>query len=278
MLRHKITNVVDNLPFLPEHIDRLLQSAIKPTKDNIEILHKVSRDAGVWTSLLDMAKAYYGECDNVKTVEEAIHCIGFEPLLHLIGVAYARKAIEEEFASLKYLNEYFDHSEDISICCSIISRSLNISQTDRQTYTAAGLIHDIGRLALMVATNRTSAHVLGTLWDKMASVVYEEKANLSMDHCEVGKLICQKWNFSPAIQEAVARHHSPVIDGDFSFGGAIIFISHFLSASDPSGDIVSTLSSAAEVLENLKMTSDDFIKARETYKSRIQQDLERKPN
>jgi HD-like signal output (HDOD) protein len=142
-----------------------------------------------------------------------------------------------------------------------------MAQEEREIYAVAGLIHDIGRLAIMVASNRTSAHVLGTLWDKMASVVHDENASVGMNHCDVGAKICRKWNFSPIIQEGVLRHHTPLVDSDFSTPGAIIFVSHFLSASDPSGDILSTLS-AAEIVGKLKISGADFEKARGIYRAR----------
>jgi HD-like signal output (HDOD) protein len=136
-------------------------------------------------------------------------------------------------------------------------------------HALAGLVHDVGRLAIMVAGNKTSGRVLGTLWDRMVSVVHEEKAELGMDHCEVGARICRRWNFSPVIQEAVQRHHSPIMNGDFSFSGALIFLSHFVSASDPSGEILATLL-ATKVLSKLDLTLIDFEKARDQYKSRTQ--------
>jgi hypothetical protein len=57
------------------------------------------------------------------------------------------------------------------------------------------------------------------------------------------------------------------MNGDFSLAGALIFISHFVSASDPSGEILATLL-ATEVLAKLKLSADDFDEARNIYKSR----------
>jgi HD-like signal output (HDOD) protein len=134
-------------------------------------------------------------------------------------------------------------------------------------HALAGLVHDVGRLAIMVASNKNSGRVLGTLWDRMVSVVHEERAELGMDHCDVGARICRRWNFSPVIQDAVLRHHSPIMNGDFSFAGALIFLSHFVSASDPSGEILATLL-ATKVLSKLELTPVDFEKAKDQYESR----------
>ena len=271
-LEYQIVQLINKLPLFPHDIDRLLELAVKPTEDNTEILHLLDSQPELRTEILHLASSYYGTDGNIETGEGAVSRIGAQPLVQLIGVMYARRAVQEEFASLKYLNEYFDHSEDISIGCHILATISDMPLHQCQMYAVAGLIHDIGRLAIMISSNRTSAHVLGTLWDKMASVVHSEKADMGMEHCDVGMRICRKWNFSPIIQEGVMRHHTPLINGDFSFPGAIIFIAHFLSASDPSGEIISTLL-ATEVLTKLNLTSDDFDNARKIYKSRTTSSL-----
>ncbi|UCC23428.1 MAG: HDOD domain-containing protein, partial [Planctomycetota bacterium] len=241
-LGQKIIKLVDGLPMFPHDIDGLLAAALKPSEDSAKILQLMEKEPEVREELLELARSYFAANEVIGTTEEAAERFGVQSLVQLIGLLYARRAIQEEFASLKYLNEYFDHSESISIGCNILGEVCGASREQVQLYTISGLIHDIGRLAIMVVSNRTSAHVLGTLWDKMASVVYDEQASVGTDHCAVGMRICQKWRFSPIIQEGVLRHHSPLVDGNFSAGGAIIFLSHFLSASDPSGDIVSSLS------------------------------------
>jgi len=266
-LSRRITELVDKLPLFPHNIDALLVTAVKPSEDNKDILRLIQSDPELSAELLQVARSYYGTAADIKTIEDAVQHVGLRALVQLIGISYARNAIQEEFAALKYLNEYIDHSEDISTSCRILAEVSGIPKGELEIYTIAGLIHDVGRLAIMVASNRTSAHVLGTLWDKMASVIHDEKLTLGTNHCDIGMRICHKWNFSPIIQEGVLRHHTPLFDSDFSFAGALIFISHFLSASDPSGEILSTLI-ASEVLTRLDITSTDFDKAKNIYKSR----------
>jgi len=263
----KVTELVEKLPLFPRDIDRLLATAVKPSEDITEILRLIESDARLSSELLQLARVYYGTAEEIKTVEDIARLVGVQAMVQLIGISYARTAIDKEFSSLKYLSEYIDHSEEVSVGCRILAEICGMAQDEREIYAVAGLIHDIGRLAIMVASNRTSAHVLGTLWDKMASVVHDEKASLGTNHCDVGAQICRKWNFSPIVQEGILRHHTPLVDNDFSTPGAIIFVSHFLSASDPSGDILSTLS-AAEIVGKLKISGADFEKARGIYRAR----------
>ncbi len=263
----KITKLVDRLPLFPHNIDELMTIAVKPTEDNKEILRLIESDSDLSAELLRVARSYYGTVAEFKTIEDAVNQVGLQALVQLIGISYARNAINEEFNSLKYLSEYIDHSEDISMSCRILAEISGVPKDELEIYTLAGQIHDVGRLAIMVASNRTSAHVLGTLWDKMASVIHDEKTILGTDHCDIGMRICQKWNFSSIIQEGVLRHHNPLYDSEFSFAGALIFVSHFLSVSDPSGEILSSLM-ASDVLKKLALASSDFDKAKEMYKSR----------
>jgi len=263
----KITQLVDNLPLFPTDINQLLTAAVKPGEDGIEILRLIESDSKIRDDLLALARSYFGVAENFETVEDAVRNIGVQPLVQLIGISYARDAIQQEFAALKYLNDYIDHGEDIYIASDVLGGICLLPREQRQMHALAGLVHDVGRLAIMVASNKNSGRVLGTLWDRMVSVVHEERAELGMDHCDVGARICRRWNFSPVIQDAVLRHHSPIMNGDFSFAGALIFLSHFVSASDPSGEILATLL-ATKVLSKLELTPVDFEKAKDQYESR----------
>jgi hypothetical protein len=51
------------------------------------------------------------------------------------------------------------------------------------------------------------------------------------------------------------------MNGDFSFAGAIIFLAHFVPASDPSGEILETLL-AMKVLKKLNLNAADFDNAK----------------
>ena len=265
----RIRELVDDLPLFPTEIDKLLAAAVKPSEDNTKVIRLIETDPKLRAELLALAGPYFGREQGFETLEDAVGTVGIQPLVQLIGISYAKSAIQEEFAALKYLNEYVEHGEEISICCRILTAVSGLARQRSEIYALAGLIHDVGRLAILVGTNRTSAHVLGTMWDKMASVIHDERTDLGTDHCEAGANICRKWNFSLVIQEAVARHHSPLVDSDFSFAGGLIFVSHFVSVSDPSGDIIST-ALPTELMTRLNLTDSDFSRAKEIYQSRTQ--------
>jgi len=266
-LAEKISRLVDSLPLFPTNINALLVSAVKPSMDGVEMLRLIESDPGVRDEMLNLARSYFGQAEDFKTVEDAVSHIGVQPLVQLIGISYAKDAINKEFAALRYLDEYVNHAEDIFVTCGILGELCRLAQTERRMYALAGMVHDVGRLAIKVASGDVGGRVLGTLWDRMSSVIDEETTMLGTNHCQVGARICARWNLSPLVQEAVLRHHTPLGEGDFSIGGALIFISHFIAESDPTGEILATLIST-QVLESLNLTVADFEKARSSYKTR----------
>jgi HD-like signal output (HDOD) protein len=132
----------------------------------------------------------------------------------------------------------------------------------------AGLIHDIGRLIILVASSKTSVRLIGTSWDKMKSVARNENEILGLNHCEVGMQLCRKWHFLKVLQDGILRHHTPLIKNDLNYLGGLIFVSHFISSSDFTGQIIST-TLGQELLEALDLTEQKFLEAQQIYEIRI---------
>lgn len=258
----KIAQIVETLPPMPQNIDRILNTIRHNyVLNKNEIIHLTKEDPGLCADLLHIANESYDSFRNIDTIEDAVENIGVQPLIQQIGYCYARSTIREHFESLENLHQYFAHSRNISKSCRIIAMVSNMKPHDQQIYATAGLIHDIGRLVVVLASNRFNASLLGTTAEKMSYIDHDEKKIMGLSHSQVGWRICRRWKFSPVLQEAVLRHHTPILNDDFSFPGGMVFIAHFVSYSDFSGEILSKML-PAELLTNLNLTIKDFIEAR----------------
>lgn len=266
-LAHKVALLINKLPPMPDNISRLMATEINSRQDYTEVLDLIENDPGLCADLLHLANDFcYDLGEIVETIDDAIQRIGIQPLVQLIGVSYAGNTIQEEFAALEHLNQYFEHSQDISRSCRILAEILEMPEHQREMYAVIGLIHDIGRLIIMIASNRISVPLMGTSWDKMISIVHDEKEIIGMDHCEVGMQLCSNWNFSPILNEGVLRHHTPLLGDDFNLTGAVIFVSHFVSFSDFTGQMLVEML-PAELLDRVNLSKNAFQKAQEIYNS-----------
>jgi HD-like signal output (HDOD) protein len=266
-LEVQIVELIDRLPPLPSNIDYLMRYSNENYGQERKIIKMVSEDPGLCTDLLHIANAYSISDHHIETIEEAVKEVGILPLIQLVGLWYSKDIISMEFSFLNHLDEYFIHSQDISLSCRVLAEVSGMKQHGSKVLAVAGLIHDIGRLVIMLAAKKDTAPLMGTQWDKMKSIIHEEKDVFGMDHCIVGEQICKKWNFSDFIQEGILRHHTPLIEDDFSYLGAIIFLAHFLAYSDFTGEMLSKVL-PIELCAKLDFNLENFKKARIEYTTR----------
>jgi HD-like signal output (HDOD) protein len=268
-LAKQVTELIEVLPPMPENMCLLMKTNVYSDEGQKQVRTLIANDPGLCTDLLHLACDFcIGTGRTINTIDDAITQIGTGPLVHLIAISYANKTIRKELAVLNYLDEYFVHSRDISLCCRILAEIGDIPAHEREMCAVAGLIHDIGRLIILVASNKTSVRLMGTSWGKMKSIAHDEKEIMGLNHCEVGMQLCRKWHFSKLMQDGILRHHTPLIKKDLNYLGGLIFISHFISFSDFTGQIIST-TLGRELLEAMDLTEKNFLEAQQLYELRI---------
>ena len=167
-LARKVAQLIHRLPPMPDNISRLMAAELDSGQECAEVFGLIENDPGLCADLLHLANnSCYKSSKNIETVGDAVREIGIQPLVQFIGVSYAKQTVQKEFAPLKHLNQYFQHSQDISLSCRIMAEVLDIAKQQREMYAVVGLIHDVGRLVIMIASNRTSVPLMGTSWKEM---------------------------------------------------------------------------------------------------------------
>jgi len=265
---NKVTEFIHRLPPMPGNVGELLNAANVHEMNDEELLAYVKHDPGLCADLLHLANTFSIRAEgHDDTIEEAVNSVGIKPLIQLIGIWYARDIIAQEFNALDHLDDYFRHSQEISLACRTMSEILEAGEHNCQVAYVAGLIHDMGRLAIILLSNKVTAPLLGTPCAMMNTIVDQEQKLVGMDHCRVGMQLCKKWNFSELLQQAVLRHHSPLIDSDFDHLGAIIFTAHFVACSDFTGETLAAML-PYELLNKLNLTPEGFNKTQQIYFAR----------
>lgn len=68
------------------------------------------------------------------------------------------------------------------------------------------------------------------------------------------------------MQEGIRRHHTPLLANDFSLPGALIFVSHFVTMSDFTGEIIANML-GPKLLDRLDMDASLLMEAQSRYES-----------
>jgi len=80
---------------------------------------------------------------------------------------------------------------------------------DEDIAFTAGLLHDIGRLALATQFPAETGQVLRYALEADLPTLDAERRVLDIDHLAVGVLIATHWHFPPAVVAAIEHHHAP---------------------------------------------------------------------
>jgi putative nucleotidyltransferase with HDIG domain len=75
-----------------------------------------------------------------------------------------------------------------------------------QAYTA-GLMHDVGRLGLLMIDGERYAGALNRRHHHIGDCLDAERVLFQMDHCQAGLWLTQKWGFPPEFSRVAGCHH-----------------------------------------------------------------------
>jgi putative nucleotidyltransferase with HDIG domain len=97
-----------------------------------------------------------------------------------------------------------------NLACAIIARRLASGGfMDGDTAYTAGILHDIGRVALAVIQPREYATLLEAHQGPAGSILDRERDLFGWEHCETGQKLIADWKLPPEFNAVVVEHHSP---------------------------------------------------------------------
>ena len=263
----KLCAAIHNLPPMPGNVFKLRRAAADPDVNYDVIVALLKEDPSLCADLLRIANsARYGVGHRVDTINESVRYFGMHSLCEFIAAACSEKIIKEAFRNIKNLNTYLTHSRQISRATAFISRALSVNSHEQEVYAVTGLLHDIGRLVIILFTEERKfcSEFLKISYEDIMKFTADERDIFGIDHAMLGTMICRKWKFPENIIEGVARHHSPVKKDSISTAGLIIFFSEIISIEGLS-DTVLSRAVPEYVFEASGMTPSMLLEARNSF-------------
>lgn len=204
---------VKQLPPLSEVVTKVLLSFEQKNIDVDDIANKINLDSGMATRILRVANsAFYGFSNQVGTVHEAVVLLGFHNVRSLVVAAGLIKQFPSTDEQQFDQDAFWRHNIGTGVCARLLANSLG---KDGALAFTAGLLHDIGRLAMAVYCQEKFSQVVAQCKQNAISMLEAEQAVLGMDHGQIGFAITQRWHFPIAIQAAIRDHHQPEKSAEF---------------------------------------------------------------
>jgi putative nucleotidyltransferase with HDIG domain len=122
------------------------------------------------------------------------------------------------------------------MCC----KHVILRQPDDSDFAfTAGLLHDLGKLALAANYSEMYAQALALAQEKKISETEAELSVFQATHAEMGACLLAAWGLPRGIVEAVAWHHHPMSDRSQRFNAAMAV--HAANALDAVSDSETSL-------------------------------------
>jgi HD-like signal output (HDOD) protein len=139
---------------------------------------------------------------NITSVLQASMVLGFQRLRRVVITVGLRAYLSDSFTPL--LRSCWRHS----LACGMIAERIasDISNEKEFAYTA-GILHDIGRIAMAVALPPVYDRVAAQGADRPSQMLDAERALYGTDHCQAGSLLVRTWHLPEDFLQITAHHH-----------------------------------------------------------------------
>jgi putative nucleotidyltransferase with HDIG domain len=197
---------LEDLPPFPWITTKVLQlcSGDGNDLDFSELTDLIRSDTSFAAELLCRANSpLFGMQSQVDSVDRAVTMIGLYRVRSLaltLGVtSYIRSALR-----ISVLRRCWRHSVGSALLAEELAEPCGLHPD--LAYTA-GLLHDIGRLALLVKHPQPYADLLTVVSENQLSLLQGERDLFEIDHCEAGAWLTETWELPTSLIDVIANHH-----------------------------------------------------------------------
>lgn len=205
--REKIVSGLKRLPALPVVVRELLASFTKEDFDVGHIARQIAQDQALSARVLRVANSsFYGLQSRVATIHEAVVVLGFRAMRSMVLAVSMNNALHVDQCRGFDLPGYRRHSVATSMAAFYLA---DMAGCNRDLAFTAGLLHDLGQLALAANFPGEYAEALDYRAHHDCFITLAERDVLGLDHAEVGGLLAEAWHFPEVLRQALADHHEP---------------------------------------------------------------------
>jgi putative nucleotidyltransferase with HDIG domain len=205
-IRLSLQNI--RLPVFPQVGIELQQVLNDPNFSAQDLVKVVSKDPKLTASLLRMVNsALYSLRQPIETVSRAVALLGSRQISNL-ALGTLMLNLFKKPGNMRFdIQGYWRHC----VACGIVARALAArgGLSDPERFFVAGMLHDIGQLAILGASPEIMEFIQAVLFNGSKTMPMVETEVLSFNHTQLGAKMLRMWSLPESLVEAVSKHHRP---------------------------------------------------------------------
>lgn len=230
-----------DLPALPTVVQEVVAGISDEGISVGQVAGRISKDQALAARILRVANSpFYGLVRHVTSINEAVVVLGFAAVRSLVISAGVVRALDTNKGHMDR-QAFWQHGMQAALASKALARWL---RKDAETAFTAGLLHDLGELAMDYLWPDDYAVVIASSDPCSDARLAKEREAFGLDHAQVGGELARLWNFPVEIQLAILRHVDPDQE-PHSYLGDIVFV------ADQTLRLYETGNDAAAILASL---------------------------
>jgi len=195
---------IEHLPLFTGMAARLVRSVDREDTTHAELAAQIAADPALVAQLLRMVNSpFYGLRRSVGTLTDAIAVLGFSLIRRIVVAAVLQRPLFAYLHDTSMARAFWRHQ----LLCAGLARHLLIQQGgDGEPAYMAGLLHDVGRLVMLVKFPNAMDTLLGDRAVDDDTSIERERRRFGFDHAVVGGALLEFWDVPEAIVSAAGRH------------------------------------------------------------------------
>jgi putative nucleotidyltransferase with HDIG domain len=199
-----------NLPPFPIVAARVMELLSHDTTGLKELADVIRADVAFSSEILTLANcALFATRTEITTILQAAALLGLKRVKGIAMTVGLRSYLTDSL-KMPALLACWRHSLACAIVCEDVASACRM---ERDAAYLAGLLHDIGRLALSVVEPLAYAELIHEADEGSVDVLSRERELFGLDHCEAGKWLAKQWKIPAQFAEVAERHHEPLQPG-----------------------------------------------------------------
>lgn len=233
---------------------RTAQSSSASANSLAEVLEK---DPALSARVLRLANSsFFGLSRHVYRLNEAVLVVGMKNVRCLAAVAASYTWLEKPLVGYEFgPQKLWTHSYHTALAAQLVAE--RSGRADSSLAFIAGLLHEIGKVAMSVWLEPRLSECLTSARDLGIDVVAAERTAFGFDHLEASALLANRWNLPESICQALFSHPNPAQLNPVDAAADALHVGHSLALALESAESPLGVSPRSDVLERLQLTEAD---------------------
>ncbi|MBW2052200.1 MAG: HDOD domain-containing protein [Deltaproteobacteria bacterium] len=205
-----LTLMDQDLPTIPVVLSQIMHMTASTESSVTDLIKVLDQDQALTARILRVANsAYYGLREKATTIERAVVILGFDMVRSLaVGASFIHYFSPKNQYENFDLNAFWAHTTAVGVFAETIAQELRL--TDSADAFTAGILHDIGKLVMLIYFEKEFSQVLVRVAEDRLDFSEAEMVELGLSHATVAGILLRHWHIPEVLVWAIEHHHEPL--------------------------------------------------------------------